>query len=408
MTRPSFRFLHASDFHLECPLAGVSTVPEPLDDDFLEAPYRAACRVFDTALAEEVDFVILAGDLLDARAAGPRGPLFLVEQFARLAERGIRVYWAGGSVDRPGAWPRGIELPDNVHVFARGRPQTVVHHRDGVGIAHLSGTGGGGRRPVRVGDFHADTAGLFSIAVAYSTAKIPASRLAGIHYWALGGHHQRTTVAQSPTHIHYPGSPQGRDPRETGPHGCTLVEVDGEGPPRSSFIPTDVLRWFDESVDVGAGTTREQLSETLAARVQSRLDDASGPALLIRWTVEGTGPLMSQLRHGPLQEELLGDLRRQFGERSPIAWSVSLDVTPGAHAASQDYEEDTILGDFLRELRDLESDARESFALAGYLTAQPAGGPLGPLLAIDEPNGRRRVLRQATGLGIDLLSGEER
>jgi len=407
MTRPSFRFLHAGDFHLESPLHGVATVPEVLYDDFLDAPYRAAERVFETAMAEEVDLVVLSGDLVDVRAAGPRGPLFLVEQFTRLAERGIRVYWAGGVVDRPKVWPRGIELPDNVHLFARGRPQEVIHQRDGVPITHLSGTSGGTRRPIRVGDFQADPAGLFSIAVAYSATRTSALRSAGIDYWALGGLHQRTTIAEQPALIHYPGSPQGREPSESGPHGCTLVEVDGETGARTTFIPTDVLRWIEHSIEVDESFSREQLEQSLAARVQSLKDDTPGLALLIHWRLSGTGPLLSQLRREAFQEELLAELRKRFGEQPPIAWSAAIDGIPSAPLAADEDEEDTILGDFLRELRDLEANAPASTDLTEYLRADVAKGAVGQMLMIDEPDVRRRVLRQVGSLGIDLLSGEE-
>ncbi len=95
MSNRSFRFLHAGDFHLERPLMGVAEVPDHLRDLFLEAPYLAARRVFDAALAEDVRFVVLTGGICVPSAAGPRGPLFLAEQFVRLAERGIGVYSAG-------------------------------------------------------------------------------------------------------------------------------------------------------------------------------------------------------------------------------------------------------------------------------------------------------------------------
>ena len=131
MTQRPFRFIHASDLHLERPLSGVAEVPDTLREAFLDAPYLAAERLFENALAEQVDFVVLAGDVLHAEITGPRGPLFLVSQFERLRQRGIRVYWAGGQVDPPEAWPAVIRLPDNVHYFPHGRCEELQHHRGG-------------------------------------------------------------------------------------------------------------------------------------------------------------------------------------------------------------------------------------------------------------------------------------
>ena len=61
---PAFRFLHASDFHLERPPAGLAELPDHIRDVLVEAPYRAATNVFEAALAHEVDFVLLAGDIV--------------------------------------------------------------------------------------------------------------------------------------------------------------------------------------------------------------------------------------------------------------------------------------------------------------------------------------------------------
>ena len=88
-----FRFLHASDFHLEQPLGGLSQVPDHLRDVLIDAPYIAAERVFETALSEDVDFVILAGDVLHPQRSGPRCIELLRRHLLRLAERNISVYW---------------------------------------------------------------------------------------------------------------------------------------------------------------------------------------------------------------------------------------------------------------------------------------------------------------------------
>src|SRR5437773_10297684 len=94
--RRAFSFVHASDLHLELPPHGLSEIPEHLRDSLLEAPYRAAERVFDLALSEKADFVVLSGEVLDASQTGPRGPCFLAKQFQRLRDREIAVYWVSG------------------------------------------------------------------------------------------------------------------------------------------------------------------------------------------------------------------------------------------------------------------------------------------------------------------------
>ena len=161
----SFRFLHASDFRLDAVPRGLTEVPDHLRDTLLDAPYNAARRVFDTALAERVAFVILAGNILQPDLTGPRGTAFLGEQFQRLAEAGISVYWAGGESDPPEAWPTAFPLPENVRVFAKDHVTDFLHQCDGSPLARIVGTSRGSRA-LHPAEFSPDAVGLFSIGVA--------------------------------------------------------------------------------------------------------------------------------------------------------------------------------------------------------------------------------------------------
>ena len=67
-----FRFIHASDFHLEQPPTGLLEIPDHLREVLIDAPLNGAHEVFEAAVSDAVDFVVLAGDILDPLAAGPR------------------------------------------------------------------------------------------------------------------------------------------------------------------------------------------------------------------------------------------------------------------------------------------------------------------------------------------------
>jgi DNA repair exonuclease SbcCD nuclease subunit len=256
MSHTPFRFLHASDLHLERPLAGVTDVPDELREIFLEAPYRAATRLIDAALAEQVDFVVLAGDVLDASLSGPRGPIFLCEQFQRLKHAGIAVYWAGGDIDAPARWPAELALPDNVRRFSIDRAEQIVHHRGGLPLCHVLGQSNRGRK-FSPADFHATPGGLLNIAVVYGQANAALAGHHGIAYWALGGTHRSATRPTARQLAHYPGTPQGRRPQESGSHGATLVEVDGGGRWQTRRIYCDVVRWHTLEVRVDEHTPAE-------------------------------------------------------------------------------------------------------------------------------------------------------
>ena len=188
-----FRFIHASDFHLERPLMGVAEVPDHLREVFLETPYTAALRVFEAALSEDVQFVVLPGGIVTPAATGPRGPLFLAEQFARLAERRIEVYWAGSVIDTPEMWPTAVKLPGNVHFFPRGKVEELLVTADNGPLARVAGVCSDERHPWRPTDFQPDPTGLYTVAVAHGEVDLAVLQTRGVHYWALGGRHDRST-----------------------------------------------------------------------------------------------------------------------------------------------------------------------------------------------------------------------
>lgn len=403
MDRPEIRLLHSSDWHLEQPLAGLADINETLRDAARDASYLAAERVIDAALVEGVDALLLSGDIVDLARSGPRAIVFLQEQFERLATRGIQVYWAGGVVDRPEAWPVVARLPANVHRFPAGRVTHCDLQRNGKTIARIQGVSSNGDGGVEASGFHRDANGLFTAGVAYSTNDSPGREGDRVHYMALGGRHRRATVDTQPGIAHYSGSPQGRIPGESGPSGCTLVHVT-EGETSTKFIATDVIRWVDESLEVTATTTLEQLEERLDERLDKLRTKSQSTDLLVTFHVRGTGPLIPMLRPGGENEPLVKRLRTRAEKRSPLCWTVDLRCTSPVVPPEEWYDQETILGDFLRQLRDYERDPAKTLSLEQFL---PESLPQEGLKAIAEVTDRERravLLESAKKLGIELLT----
>src|SRR5690606_4792388 len=165
MSGASFRFLHAADLRLEMPVVGLDEVPAHLLEAMLNAPYDAARRVFDAALKERVDFLILAGNVVNPLRCGPRGIAFLLEQFQRLAEAEINVYWVAGISDQPAMWPDAAKLPSNVQVFTPGKLEELSHFRGDSVICTLVGYSHEDGRAIRPGDFNPDSSGQFTIGI---------------------------------------------------------------------------------------------------------------------------------------------------------------------------------------------------------------------------------------------------
>jgi len=403
MSKP-LRLVHASDLHLERPIHGLAEVPDHLRELFIEAPYQAAERVFETALAERADAVLLAGDVLHVDRAGPPAIVLLLDQFARLGDHGIAVYWAGGEVDHPDLWPRSVALPTNVHVFPIGRVETCELVGGGEVVAKVQGTSCPEGGQVNARGFHRDAHGLFTIGVAYGTNDSSGHEGDRVHYMALGGRHRQQTVDLEPGVAHYCGTPQGRGPEETGPHGCTLVVVDESGQAKTRFVATDVVRWLEQSLEVTATTRSEQLHERMVERLEKMRAANPGIALLVRWTIRGTGQLVNRLRPGGLADELLLDLRRKFGESPPVAWSASITCDAPLSAPAEWYDQETCLGDFLRQVREFELHEELPLDLQRFLPADVGDEALAAVARVESAEERKKLLCRAAKLGVDLLT----
>lgn len=406
MSQPPLRFVQAGDWHLERPLSGVAEVPDHLREAFLEAPYLAAEQIVETALTEGADALLLTGDVMHLDRAGPRAVVFLLEQFRRLADHGIAVYWASGQVDPADAWPLSAALPANVHRFPAGRVGNFEHQRDGKTVARIQGVS---RSPGQAADdsgFHRDANGLFTVGVAHGTAAAPGGEGDRVHYMALGGQHRRQTVDQSPGIAHYAGTPQGRTPSETGANGCTVVTVDESGHVKTTFVATDLVRWITETIELTAGADEQTLAAQMEQRVAAMRSKHPDRDLLVTWSIQGCGELLNRLRPGGLSAALLAELRAKYGKQSPAVWSVAIECDEPLCVPSEWYDEETIRGDVLRQFRELEAGEDISLGLEEFMPAGMAAGPLGELALVTAAD-RGVLLLAASKLGMDLLGVDE-
>ncbi len=401
------RLVHASDFHLEDPLGGVAEVPDHLRDVFLAAPYLAAEQVFELAVAEGADALLLAGDIANLELAGPRAVKFLVEQFDRLDDHNIPVYWAGGVADPPSSWPPSVALPENVHRFPASGVEDFVLERRGERLARIQGVSRVPGKALDDSGFHRDAGGLFTVGVAHGSAASPGSEGDRLHYAALGGRHERQTVDQSPGIAHYCGSPQGRSPAETGPHGCTLVVVDETGRVRTKLLPTDSARWLTGTIELTSAADESSLLKLINDQVSQFRQQHTRVDLLITWRVLGTGNLVNRLRHGGLADDLLSQLRRNAGTASPAVWHTDI-LCEEPMAVPQEWrDQETILGDLLQEFGKFDVNEDLELDLAEFLPPQHQQGEFAALAEVRSGADREALLRDASKLGLDLLTVDE-
>ncbi len=380
MASQGFRFIHASDFRLELPVDGLMSLPDRFGDAILDAPRLAAERVFDAALREKVDFVVLSGDLLSPRETGPWGMLFLIEQFKRLEVAHIPVFWGAGRNDSPDVVPAAFRFPSNVHVFPVGQVEEVFFNRDGVSLARILGTSWGktGVTPRGAVEPVEDADDLYTIGVFYGRLPAETLKLESVRYWALGGSRVRETVSRSPSLAVYAGSPLARNFSETGDFGATLVEVGESGRTTATLIRTSPLRWSEERLTVREDETAEEVLAAARSRMKAIQDkereDASfaGRSLddniwFVSWRVDAEGGALPALRYGATTQTLVRDLRADFAKEPPVVFAVDFEPIVPDKVPEEMYERQTILGDYLRMIRYYSENEGEEINVEAFM-----------------------------------------
>ena len=404
MSESYLRFVHASDLHLDSAIEGITDIPPHLQDVLVDAPLRAAEKVFDTVVEEDAEFLILAGDVVTTERSGPREILFLVEQFERLAERKVPVYWLLSNSDPDDDWSSVTLLPDNVVRLVAGEANPHHHQRRKDTMVRIVTFDSAAPTSFdsNISDHDTDQ-DLVTIGIARTLPDQQKLQQQSVAYWALGGRDQRQTVNSQPMTIHYSGSPQGRGPAATGPHGCTLVEISPAHVATLTPVTTDIVRWHTERLEIDTSVDAIQLELQARQRLQHLLANHADQVLLINLMVTGQGPLLGALRHGRAAQDLVTKLRTEFGHHTPAVWTESLTAEPQHDFPAGWYEEETMLGEFLRNVRQLSSSPDNKIDLTKYLDPLPA--ELAAALDIPDAETRADVLQRAATLGAEMLSG---
>jgi hypothetical protein len=185
---------------------------------------------------------------------------------------------------------------------------------------------------------------------------------------------ERKDLPPQPFIVHYPGATLARTPLDTGQFGATLVEValseSGkplEEPVLTHFL-TSPIRWVNDRVSLEATDDGGKLADELRHRIKNYRESQKRDDLLINWLIDvPPGPLAHHLRRGGLPNDLLSELRALYGQDEPMTWSVSISVLVPDQLPKSFYEQQTILGDFLRSVKHFQDNPQELIHLGGYI-----------------------------------------
>jgi exonuclease SbcD len=418
-----FSFVHCADLHLDSPFEGIQAAAPAIAAVLRGATFKAFDRIIDLAIGEQVDFIIVAGDVHDGEDRSLRAQLWFRDALRKAGEAGIRCFIAHGNHDPLSGWEAHLTMPAQVERFGGQGVECFVVERQGAPLAQICGIS----YPVRevnvnlVPQFRRDPEAPFAIGVLhanvggdpnhdnYAPCSVEDLGAAGMDYWALGHIHARKILRAEEPSIVYPGNPQGRSRREIGARGCYLVRVDAARRIRTTFVATDVVRWFIQDLDIGRLSTWDDLLDELS-RVQEEVRaGAEGRAAILRLNLVGRGELHRELaKRIDLERDLAEPLREGEPERPDFVWveSVRNRTRPPLDLDQRRLVQDFV-GDFLTAAQDLRTQENPGAGLREVLSRRPEHRVVAAALEHLTDDDLLSILSDAEILGVDRLLPEE-
>lgn len=333
-----FRFVHTADLHLDSPLRSLAMRNGDLAELISDATRQALIAIVDLCIDEQVDALIIAGDLYDGDQTSMKTARFLASQMQRLHEAGIATFIIRGNHDALSRITQELILPPSVTVFG-GRSHAVELTQGDLalsihGLSFAKPHAPGSllekyRRPtpdtVNIGIMHTSLAGAPGHDL-YAPCKASDLHSWGFDYWALGHVHVRAQHAGDRMVI-MPGMPQGRDVNEAGEKTVTLVTVDDDRSLSVEERATSVAQFERVLVDLSSVATWREAAELIEQGMGVARDRTRSSNLVGRLRLTGATPLSWQLRR---DRDLLLAETEQRAERLGKTWIEKIEIATTA------------------------------------------------------------------------------
>lgn len=329
-------FIHAADLHLDTPFSGLERTSKELASKLREAPFESLANIVDKAIAEGVDFVLLAGDLYNTEHINIKAQSLFVEQLERLNQAEIPVFLTRGNHDylTEDTKTLSLPLPNNVFTYTA---EVTTHQITTKNNQRVAVTGFSydskwiferkieeyptrqSNVDLQIGILHGSLDRLETTEATYAPFTINELQSKQYDYWALGHIHKRQQISDNPLAI-YPGNIQGLHKNETGPKGAMLVKWS----PReitTEFFKTAPVVWQNIKVDISGIERLSELLKTVQGEIKA---NEQSEDVLIHLKLEATEDIDEGLVSTIQGLDFPDQLTRQLGLKNH--WFVQVEL----------------------------------------------------------------------------------
>lgn len=272
----SVKILATADLHLGRKSSGL---PSNAPESSVKYTWN---RFVELAIQQQVDIVLLAGDIVDRdnryfEAIGP-----LQNGFRQLKEKKIQIYAVAGNHDYDVFQSIVIDRGyDNVHLLgAQGNWEKKLFGKNNIEVQlvgwsfpsqHFKQNPLYSFDELQL-DKHKLTIGLLHSEVDMKEtnyAPVTTDELATkpVDAWILGHIHKPTDFNTQAPLIGYPGSPHALDAGEKGLHGPLLIELQGKDGMKVVRLPLSPVRYETIAVHISKGFEEPDVREALTSKI---------------------------------------------------------------------------------------------------------------------------------------------
>jgi DNA repair exonuclease SbcCD nuclease subunit len=441
----NFSFIHAADLHLDAPFKGIYGQDELVARELVQATYKSFDALVELCIQEEVDFLLIAGDVYNSQVRSLKGQLKFLEGIKKLASQDIQVFVVHGNHDPVGTQSMTITWPENVYFFpAEDVVWKVVKNRYGKDVALVGGVSHSSSKEQRnlarqfdppgsdlfkIGLLHANVGNLAPKAP-YAPCQLSDLISRNIDYWALGHIHERRVLHKDP-YVVYAGNIQGLHINESGERGCYLVRVFATEEVDIQFKPLARLIWCTLEIDIGNFSSINQVQDAIISKCLSvKTSNVNGFAaanpgtnsesgerggsgesgerggsggsarpFICRIKLTGKSPLGKELNRDDVLEEMLSLARDNLSLEEPFVWvkDILMDVETQTLASLQG---DGLLAEIIRISNEFEQEPERLGPVLSDLLSHHKIRKIVPELSLSEA---QNLIRQARLLCWDGL-----
>lgn len=294
------KFIHTADLHIDQPFSGINSDRSEIKNTLKEANQNVLKKIVDQCIEKEVDFLLIVGDTFHQNQPTIHTQKLVMEEFQRLAERGIKVVLSFGNHDYYSENRYWFEWPDNVLLFSKEEVQTKsiqLKNGDSVSISGFSYEHQWIERSMipdfpkrqtestfHIGFYHGDNTSNYA---PFSYSDLPHS----YEYWALGHIHKSEVVSERPFAV-YPGTPQGHTKKDYQTKGVVYVDITRSGR-QIEWLDVATVSWSQKKLVL----KEELLKQALLQQIETFILDDTYDYLLnvVTLRIETTGENIKEL-----------------------------------------------------------------------------------------------------------------